>query len=97
MSQAASYELWHQRLCHPGTNIMQNIHKHSKGVPILKGNTFWKCPSCLQGKCDKSYHIKSTPSKRPAHVPLQSLKEENDFYLPNALPGQHFHFHFGFM
>ena len=103
MSQAASYELWHQRLCHPGNNVMQNIHKHTTGVPILKGNTFWKCPSCMQGKCDKSYHLKSAPSKKPPKVPIhQTLAQlhnnpEDDFYIPNALPGQHFHFDFGFM
>lgn len=103
MSQAASYELWHQRLCHPGTNVMQNVHKHTKGIPRLKGNSFWKCPSCMNGKCDKSYHITSKPSKKPTNVPLhkvsvsQHLEEEDDFYLPQALPGQHFHFDFGSM
>ena len=98
LSTAANYELWHQRLCHPGPNIMQTIHKHSKGVPQLRGNSFWKCASCMMGKCDKSYHVKH-PAKK-----LQSLltdttskEEEDDIYMPSALPGQHFHFDFGFM
>ena len=57
LSHSANFELWHQRLCHPGNSIMANIHQHVKNVPSLKGNSFWKCPSCLSGKFDKSYHV----------------------------------------
>ena len=98
LSTAANYELWHQRLCHPGANVMQVIHKHSNGVPILRGNSFYKCASYMLGKCKKLYHLKSNKKK------LQSLitknkehKETDDLYMPQALPGQHFHFDFGFM
>ena len=101
LSTAASFELWHQRLCHPGSNAMQTIHKHCDGIPQLRGNSFWKCASCLSGKSDKTYHT------RPKQVPfkddrqkskLLSTKEPEDkFLIPESVPGQHFHFDFGFM
>ena len=104
LSQAANYELWHQRLCHPGQTIMDTIHKHADNVPKLKGNSFWKCPSCMQGKCTKSYHTKQCKPKQKSKfkkVTLQDLlyqdPEKDDIYLPKALPGQHFHCDFGFM
>ena len=107
LSSAASYELWHQRLCHPGTNVMQTIHKHADNVPQQKGNSFWKCPSCMMGKCTKSYHtsIPSNQKKSKSNnkITLQDLlpdpteEEKDDIHLPKALPGQHFHMDFGFV
>ena len=75
---------------------MQSIHNHAKNVPLLKGNAFWKCASCLSGKFDKSYHVKSNvrtrlPPKR-SYLPSHA---KDDIYLPNAKPGQHFHCDFG--
>ena len=95
MSNAASFELWHQRLGHPGRNIMDNIHKHSN-VPQLRGNSFWKCPSCMSGKFDKSYHMKqvSKPGATKRSLPVDV---DDDIYLPNAKIGQHFHCDFGFV
>ena len=102
LSTAASYELWHQRLCHPGKDTMQHMHKCTTGIGPLRGNSFWKCPSCMIGKCTRSSHV---PTKSPAKVPFKySLKEElakdeqiDDLIIKNSLPGQHFHFDFGFM
>lgn len=92
MSNAASFELWHQCLCHPGRNIMDNIHKHTN-VPQLQGNTFWKCPSCMSGKFDKSYHVREKNASK-----ITSWNEKiDDIYLPQAKPGQHFHCDFGFV
>ena len=48
LSKAAEYELWHQRLGHPGQKVMEMIHKKVKGVPKLKGNAFYRCASCCQ-------------------------------------------------
>ena len=87
LSNAASYKLWHQRLCYPGTNVMSNIHKHALNVPTLKGNSFWKCPSCMSGKFDKSYHIKEKTSKKtqpPVHHSFASLYD--DIRLPQGKP-----------
>ena len=50
LSDAAQYELWHQRCAHRGKRTLSILHKHTTGVPHLKGNEFWKCPSCLPGK-----------------------------------------------
>ena len=98
LSQSANFELWHQRLCHPGNNIMANIHQHVKNVPPLKGNSFWKCPSCLSGKFDKSYHIKIKPNTKTSSSTLKiPPSPRDDIYLPNAQPGQHFHCDFGFV
>lgn len=100
MSTAASYELWHQRLMHPGTNVMQTVHKHVKGVPKLNGNSFYKCMSCMTGKCEKSYHTVSTKKKQSIlGQMLHPSKEDSidDIHVPGSSPGQHFHFDFGFM
>ena len=33
---------------------MEMIHKKVKGVPKLKGNAFYRCASCCQGKiCER--------------------------------------------
>ena len=106
LSKAASYELWHQRLCHPGKNIMESIHNHALGVPKLKGNSFWKCPSCMSAKCQKTYHTQPQlhqPNRKWKKATLQDLlfeedeDQEDELHLPQALPGQHFHCDFGFM
>ena len=106
LTKAASFELWHQRLCHPGNNIMASIHNHAIGIPKLNGNSFWKCPSCMESKCQKTYHTKSSKSlqqKKWKKATLQELlyeepeEKEDDMYIPGAVPGQHFHCDFGFM
>ena len=43
LSKAVEYELWHQRLGHPGQKVIDIIHNKVKGVPKLKGNVFYKC------------------------------------------------------
>ena len=59
LSDAAKYELWHQRLGHCGSWAMTEAHKHCVGVPKLRGNSFYKCPSCMMGKlCTKRSNIK---------------------------------------
>ena len=53
INNSANYELWHQRLAYPGMKTMQCMHHHAKGVPKLKGNAFYACPSCLPEKLSK--------------------------------------------
>ena len=54
LSDAAKWELWHQRLAHPGNRIMEQRHIHADGVPALRGNVFFQCPSCMKNKlCTK--------------------------------------------
>jgi dUTPase len=92
LSDAATYELWHQRLGHCGKNVMQTIHRHVKGVPKLKGNSFYKCPSCLAGKAGKHSHVHSKPASPPTPTPFIPVPKK-----PPSLPGQHFHADFGFV
>ena len=57
LSDAAKWELWHQRLVHPGTRVMEHQHQCSDGVPQLRGNAFWRCPSCMSGKLTTTIKI----------------------------------------
>ncbi len=59
LSDAAKWELWHQRLAHCGSWAMEEAHKHVTGIPPLRGNSFYKCPSCMAGKlCTKRSNTK---------------------------------------
>ena len=90
-----AYELWHQRLGHCGTKTLRVQHEHCVGIPRLKGNTFYRCPSCMQHKlCTKQpYNVNTTPlgsvagSKKPADEIEEIL---DDLHVPDAAPGQHF-------
>ena len=53
LSTAATYELWHQRLGHPGQTTMKEIHHYVQGIPQLKGNAFHRCLSCTLAKMSK--------------------------------------------
>ena len=55
---AAQYELWHQRLGHPGESTMKGIHKLVKGVPKLRGHAFHRCLSCMLSKMSKCTNCK---------------------------------------
>ena len=105
ISNAASFELWHQRTAHAGINILDKLHKHSIGVPPLKGNSFYRCPSCMSGKlCTKRAIGKPTPSKGAQLPPPTSINKDksapddtDDIHIPNSEPGQHFLMDFGFV
>jgi hypothetical protein len=106
MTQAAQYELYHQRFGHPGHRTMSILHKHVDDVPILQGNAFYKCASCIQAKC-KHRSIQHHPQQHTSmkwwddnwkspdvqtHTTLTNNNSEIEI-----LPGQHFHMDFGFM
>ena len=101
LSNAAKYELWHQRLAHPGQNTMEKIHQHVIGVPKLKGNAFYRCPSCLSGKlCTKRSIGKPTPTKGATTNTTNSSSKKDHPTLPQSpqmVPGQHFSMDFGFV
>ena len=105
LTDAQAYQLWHERLCHPGKTCMSCIHHHVKGIPQLRGNAFWRCPSCMASKLSiKQPHRKSS-LRKPATAKDIKLKWadeeheklEDDIYMPHALPGQHYHMDFGFV
>jgi hypothetical protein len=79
---------------------------HAIGVPQLRGNAFYRCPSCMSGKlCTKRPIGKPTPSKgvvRPStsnkELPtLPPIPKEPNATNPKMLPGQHFAMDYGFI
>jgi hypothetical protein len=84
LTQAAQYELFHQRFGHPGERTMSVIHKHVDHVLPLKGNAFYKCASCTQAKLTCRTHetpVSTTPS-------MTSNEHPNPASTPTC--GQHF-------
>jgi deoxyuridine 5'-triphosphate nucleotidohydrolase len=81
LSDAAKFELWHQRLAHIGSGTLGIMHKSADGVPPLRGNAFYKCPSCMAGKlCTKnprrSPNLGSTTSNKPCSDPSENPSNE---------------------
>ena len=98
LSNAARYELWHQRTCHAGTSTLESLHHHVDGVPQLKGNAFYRCPSCMTGKLATKQPIgrKKKAQSKPKDDDAPD-EFEDDLYLADAEPGQHFAMDFGFV
>ena len=111
ISNTAKYELWHQRLIHPGKKYMNCIRHYVDGIDApLKGNTLYRCAACMQGKPRKSPCGLSTstkhkgkrkkkPKRKTPHIPDANQISDivDDIYIPNAMPGQHLHMDFGFV
>ena len=94
LSAAMMHELWHQRLCHPGKTITENIHLVAEGVPMMtKGrHVLYKCKACERSKIQavsKTRNIQTTQSKQTSKTtsPPQS----------SPISGQQFHMDFGFV
>ena len=62
LTAQAEYELWHQRLGHPGEKIMNSIHVCVDGVPNLYAHKhkFHKCESCMRAKVTAAVKQKTT-------------------------------------
>jgi hypothetical protein len=91
LTTQATYELYHQRLGYPGERTMSQIHHHILNIPQLKGNLFYKCPSCLHAKVKQRDH--STPSK-----PIGTITENHSQHKAEDMaPGQHFPMDFAFV
>ena len=97
LTHKALYELYHQRLGHRGKKTLSKVHKHVKGIPQLKGNSFYLCASCA--------FTKITRRKQTAPAPLDTyaLLPQPDFLdLISPLPntdhpcGGSFHMDIGF-
>lgn len=86
MSQKATYELYHQRFGHPGERAMRILHLHVDDVPELKGNSFYKCSSCLHGK------MKQRPYNTSHKTPTKPSNPTTLTYC-----GQSFNIDYGFM
>jgi hypothetical protein len=88
-STQTDFNLWHHRLGHPGSDIMENIHKYADGIPRMRQDKMWKCESCMKGKFKKQ-HIGKKQSKKPP----DKCKEPADRRL---LPGQGLHMDYEFV
>ena len=111
LNKIAKHELWHQRLIHPGEEYMRTIYKHVDGIDEpLVGNSFYSCAACMHGKPRKSnrgppcHEKHKRKTRRTAkhkqgkpNLDLQPQLEDDDIYIPNSTPGQHFHMDFGFV
>ena len=59
-TRQAQHELWHQRLLHPGTSVMQNIGSCVDGIPLnIIKHQFHHCDICSEAK------VKSKKNKTP--------------------------------
>ena len=103
ISNAAKYELWHQRTAHAGESVLQNLHKHVVGVTKLHGNVFYKCHSCLSGKLSTKRRFgkprHSTKRVKESTPPQDQDGAEDiiDHITMKTNPGQHFHIDFSFI
>ena len=65
MTAEAEYELWHQRLCHPGQHVMASVHNAVDNVPNLqtKRHEFYHCDTCSHAKMHKANRNKTISTK----------------------------------
>ncbi len=67
---------------------MRTLHLHVDDVPELKGNSFYKCSSCIHAKMRQRPF--NTTQKRQSSIPHPATHEPH-------FPGQQFHIDYGFM
>jgi dUTP pyrophosphatase len=85
LNTTALYQIWHQRLGHPGKKIMQEATTNCIGIPKMKRPQFFSCNTCNSAKFRKN-HIGPTKISRTT-VPTTAKSEI----------GQHLHVDFGFV
>lgn len=91
LSVEATYELWHQRLGHPGETIMNEIHQHVKGITKLQGNAFYRYLSCLLAKMGR---FASSP---PPQCPIATKPSSTTTTKRTLAKGDQLAVDFGFM
>ncbi len=98
LTQPAQYELFHQRFGHPGQRTMSELHKYVDDVPILRGNAFYKCASCMHAKCKQRAHNHSRPNTTNNDDPKEQDHLTKDHLEDPILEnGQRYYMDFGFM
>ncbi len=90
LSDAAKYELWHQRLAHLGHHTVVNAHKSVDGIPPVRGNAFYRCPSCMSAKATKRPTHEHNPlgGKAPSKSPISNVKDTSTC-SPCIPPSEH--------
>ena len=84
LDKATEYELWHQRLLHPGHTAMDYIDKCTTGIPHLHRHPLHKCSICHE------MNITKTSSKQKPTTPTSAFAEQfqMDFGFMSAREGK---------
>ena len=94
LNYAATFELWHYCLGHPGRKITENFYEHTLGVPLLKPNKFYTCAACLSCKF-RNRHIPRIPPTSTQTVTL--INDTTSTNIDHTSIGQHLHMDYGFV
>ena len=80
LNKPMEYELWHQRLMHPGATCMSNIDKCTAGVPPLSRHPMHNCKICHE------MNISKNSSKAPSKTKITKFGEhfQMDFGFMSA-------------
>ena len=54
LDRSTKYEIWHQRLMHPGHSVMDSIDKCTSGIPKLHRHPLHKCRLCHEMNITKT-------------------------------------------
>ena len=100
LNYAATFELWHLRLGHPGMKTTEQFIKNTIGVPSLKPNRFYNCAACMS--CNfRNRHIPRLPQTPPSIK--TSIQHKTEILKDTSDPdrhmnlGQHIHMDYGFV
>ena len=63
LNQSTEYELWHQRLMHPGETCMSHMDKCTAGVPHLSRHPMHNCRICDEMNVTKKSSRANPPTK----------------------------------
>ena len=86
LDKLTEYELWHQRLMHPGHTTMEYIDKCTVGIPHLHRHPMRNCKICHE------MNITKTSSKQPSKILVSRFAEQfqMDFGFMSAKQGSEF-------
>ena len=105
LHKQAEFEIWHNRLGHPGSTVIYTIHKHAEGVPKLMRNRFYKCSTCLLIKFRRKARgirknvRKNVTEKKGLHSETyDNHSQQPPVHHPSSiLPSQNLYMDFGFV
>ena len=89
----ATFDLWHHRLGHPGTKIIEQFSDHTIGVPKLKPHKFYNCALCSRCK----FHSRHIPALSQSKSIINTIYEIMPMNEIATTIGQHLHMDFGFV
>ncbi len=96
LTAEGNYELYHQRLGHPGERAMSIIHKHVDHIPPLKRHDLYKCEACEHAKRRSRNTTSNASTTSPMAQSIDTIPNTRDDQS-SAVCGQHFSIDYGFM